>query len=649
MKIFRTTVIIFICIIVSLLPGCRYTGVFSKNGSELRIGVEGIEGNFNPFYSTSDADSEIVSQMFRPIQIKGSDNTLINHSGSISYEFVGEKQVKYTVSINDDMFFSDGTHITIDDIISFYHFIADASYDGTYKGWYLNDIVGVKEYYFDDMKYSDSIAEIESVISEKYTLTTISVEDYSKYLVSTKLEGKYNGIDSKAPSGTTWREYISSYVFQSEIKEIADKNSDEAWLKLVADVEAENNPNAYNPENWYRELLCKNYMKDNYSDGIDVTAISGIKKINDYTCSILFNSRNINAVSQINALIIPRSSYATDYIKGSADKVKEIKSFTVGSGPYIIAENSETEVKMSANDFYEEECGFRTLKFIDIKASGDTAAESIASGKVDVINTHINLDNYNKIKDAPVQYFFNNCDYYISMFYNSRTLDLNARMALMSICTPDNAVDGLVGSYYTRLYSPLSIRFNEYPQKSDKPFYEENSFSIYSKLSQTELNNLTAYYSGSETDLEYTFLITYKDILSKKGINLELVVTDEASMNAAIISGKADIWLERVYDGATCDKYEYYNSLGSKNKTGLNIPEIDILTSNIRSGVGFSDKSQMTEQLLKLVMENAVEWPLYQLQTITVYNTDKVNPESFAVTNRTDGYTYFIPYLKPAE
>lgn len=649
MKILKSALIVLLCFAVALLPGCKYLGTFSGGNTELKIGVEGIEGIFNPFYSESEADLEIVSQMFRPVQIKGTDNSLINQSGSISYEFDGENRVKYTVSINDDMFFSDGTHITIDDIISFYHFIADASYDGIYKDWYLNDIVGVKEYYFDDNKFSESISDIEADVAEKYTLTTISVEDYSKYLVSTKLEGKYAGIDSKAPSGVTWREYISGFGYYDEINAAAEKNTDEAWLKLVADIEAENNPNAYNPETWYRELLYKNYLKDNYSDGIDVTAISGIKKINDYTCSVLFNSRNINAVSEINALIIPRSSYATDYIKGSADKIKEIKSFTVGSGPYIIAENSESEVKMSANEFYEEECGFRTLKFIDVASSGDSLSDSVASGRVDVINTPVNLENYNRIKDAPVQHFVNNSDYYISMFYNTRTLDLNARIALMSICTPDNAVDGLVGSYYTRLFSPLSIRFNEYPEKNDKAYYDENSFSIYSKLSQTPLGNLTAYYAGDESDLEYTFLITYKDILSKKGINLELLVADEETVNAAIISGKADIWLEKVYDGATCDKYEYYNSLGAVNKTGLKSDEIDVLTSNIRTAVGFADKSQMTEKLLELVMDQAVEWPLYQLQTMTVYNTEKISPESFAEVNRADGYTYYIPYLKPAE
>ena len=419
MKIFKPAIVLIISLSLIIFPSCKYTGNFNINKSVLKIGVEGIEGVFNPFDATSDADIEIISQMFSPIQVKSTDNTLINHSGSISYEFIGDSQVKYTVSINDKMFFSDGTHITIDDVLSFYYFISDATYDGTYKDWYLNDIVGLKEYYFDDNNYAKSISELEETITEKYSLTTISVSDYSKYLIETKLEGKYNGIDSESPSGIIWKDYIKNLGYTKEINEIDKRPSDEAWLKLAAKAEAENNPNAYNPETWYRELLYKNYLKDNYSDGIDVQEISGIKKINDYTCSILFNSRNINAISEINALIIPQSCYSTDYIKGSAEKIKEIEYFSVGSGPYIIAEKDESEVTMSSNDFYADEIGFKALKFIDLKESNKTAIENVISGKVDVVTTMVNSDNINKLKDSKFQYYISNSNYYISMFFNS--------------------------------------------------------------------------------------------------------------------------------------------------------------------------------------------------------------------------------------
>ena len=54
----------------------------------------------------------------------------------------------------------------------------------------------------------------------------------------------------------------------------------------------------------------------------------------------------------------------------------------------------------------------------------------------------------------------------------------------------------------------------------------------------------------------------------------------------------------------------------------------------------------MTLQLSELIMEQAIELPVYQLQEITVYNTETVNPESFSKDSNFDGFTYYIPLLK---
>ncbi|MBQ3006940.1 MAG: hypothetical protein IJD78_05185 [Clostridia bacterium] len=648
MKIKRTALILFLCLVIALLPSCKNNSGFSSSGSELKIGVSGLSGNYNPFYAEGEADKEIISQMFRTIQIKGTDNTLINHSGSISYEFIGEKQVKYTVSIDDGMSFSDGTHITIDDVIFFYHFIADATYDGIYKDWYLNDIEGLKEYYYDDENYEDSLINIENTVAEKYTLSTISLEDYTDYLVKTKLDGKYESADSKTASGQSWKEYIASLGYEREIKELGEKPDEAAWLRLAATAEAEKNPGAYNPEQWYREYLFENYLKSNYLDGADVTQISGIKKINDYTCSILFNSRNINAISQINAMIIPESVYSAEYVKGSSETVKEMTWFAVGSGPYIIAENSENEVKMTYNEFYsDDKAGFRNLKYIDLDTKGYDPIEGVVSGKIDVVRTSADSNSVNSLKDAPIRYFIGNCNFYVSVFFNTRSLDIDTRRALMGLCNPTEYIEGAVGSYYTGLTSPFSVRFEEYPSEITEPYYTEQTYTIYRELKDSPVKKITAYYCGDKNDKEYSFLEFYKNKLSEKGISLDLIIADEENYNAAIYSGKADLWVERVYDGPTIDKFEYFNSLGTLNKTGINLLQIDTLTSSIRSSVGFTNKTAMTEELLKLVMQEAVEYPLYQLQEITVYNTDTIAEDSFEEINEADGFTYLIPKLRP--
>ena len=187
MKIIRALISILISLSVILASSC--SGGFGQGVSELTVGVENIGVNFNPFYAETESEKIISSQIFSSVQRLGTDNSLINNCGGISYEYVGETQVKYTVTIRDDMFYSDGTHVTVDDLIFFYHFIADASYDGPYSDWYLNNIDGLSAYYYDDGDYINQLTAISNKAYDSYSPETISKTDYINYLIAKKLEG----------------------------------------------------------------------------------------------------------------------------------------------------------------------------------------------------------------------------------------------------------------------------------------------------------------------------------------------------------------------------------------------------------------------------------------------------------------------------
>ncbi len=642
MKIFKSFFCILICICVFVLPSCKGVG----GSSELKIGVEGIAGEFNPFYAEADADREIVMQMFRSILRFDGNNKPVNYSGGISYEYVGDTQVEYTVSINKELRFSDGTNITIDDVIFFYHLIADASYDGYYKNWYLNDIEGLKEYYFDDENYEASIRKIEEKIEKNYTLTTIETADYVKYLTETMLEGKFDGnLGSTSPSGTSWEEYLLKLGYGEALEDLGKNPSKDKTTKLVATAEAESNPLAYNPENWYREKLYAQYIEDNYGNGADVESISGIKKVDDYTCTVLFNSGNINAISQLNALLVSKVAFSAEYVKGEAEKVRQLGSFNVASGPYVLTDYDLGVAVLSYNTYYGEPCDFSSLEFVDISDEKDPV-KLVTSGKTDIVEIYATADNINELSNKDVSYFIEDCNYYVSLFFNTRTLDLSARKALTGICDVNAAVEAHIGSYYTRPLRPISVRFDEYPSQVTEPYHSESAFTVYNMGTSEKIKEVDLYYCGSEDDLAYIAVTEYKNILAEKGIVLNIVVSDENTLNAAILSGKADMWVEKVYDGASCDKFDYYNSVGQNNKTGINRAEIDTLTASIRSAIGYSNKAGMTAQLMELVMEEAVECPLYQQQKMTVYNTETINPVSFDNLADMDGFTYVIPLLK---
>ncbi len=643
MKRIRAFISLMLIISLVLLSGCKNLSSLSVGDSELKIGVEKIGTEFNPFYAEKGENEEIINQVFVPVLQKNSDNSLKNYCGGISYEYVGTQQVKYTITIRDDLRFSNGDYVTIQDLIEFFYFISDATYKGTYSDFYLNDIVGLKEFYFDDRNYISSINSIEDKILSDYTVATIGKDDLIKYLVATSVEGNYKGgVDSPSPSGESWRDYFIRYQYKEELEALGSTPSDEDVLNLAAKVESEQNPRSYNPENWYREKFYNEYIEKNYSDGINVKEISGIKKVNDYTCTVLFNSRNINAISQINIPVISAEQYLLQYIKGNAEEIRQTEEKPLGCGPYRITEISDDEAELSANEFYfNGKPDFGILKFVDLSEEKKTASELFLSDKIDVATTFATADIINSFADKSVKYFINDVSQYTSVFFNSSKLSLQQRMALMGLCSLNGAVENEIGSYYTGLNRPMSVRFKEYPSHITEPYYKESAYTAFTIVNTETLpEELTAYYCGDE--LEAAWLEEYKNILSSKGVKLNILSVSEGEL----YSGKADLWIASVDDGATCDKYDWFNTNGSLNKAGISNPEIDAFTEQIRSSVGLSDKTALTEKVLELVMVQAVECPLYQRQSVTMYNTEKINEETFTSDFNYDGFRYSIAALK---
>lgn len=639
---------ISILLVATIFCLCSCTDAFNKNSDELIVGVENITGIFNPLYAINEADKIISEQIYGFIQRQSTDNSLVNSCGGISYEYVGDTQVKYTVTLRDDLFFSDGTNVTVDDLIFVYHLIADATYDGVYSDWHLNDIEGVDEYYYDDENYDTSVADIESRLNNEYSAAEISKSDYINYLMLTSLEGSFvGGLDSKSPNGQSWREYFTEIGYEEELEKLGDEPSDIELLKVAARAEVENNPLAYSPESYYRDILYSEYLGKNYSDGINVNSISGIKKVNDYSCTILFNSKNVNSVSEINIPIISKAVFETDYIKGHASVIKEKSSEAIGCGAYKINESKDGEIELSANNYYYGGTpDFETLSFVDLKKAGKDPIDAINNGDIDVVSFRATETDVSKLDSKRIKTVFSNEKQYYSVFFNTRTLELGERKALSGLCNFNSLLSDKIGPYYSAVYMPMSIRFPEYPAEVISPVYTEATFSSYNLMNPEGIRDITAYITSDDGSIESVIIEEYKSILKNNGINMTIVKTDANGLTEAIQNGKADLWIEIVPDGATSDKFDYYNSNGALNKSGLDIAEVDFKTLQLRSATGFSDKDEMVKNLLSLIMEQAVECPLCQLQLVTAYNTEKISPDSFGVDFNYDGFAYALPLLK---
>ncbi len=534
---------IIICLFLVILAGFAvFARVYLRSDKKaeektLRIASCEITGNFNPFYAVSQGDLCVNNQAFMRIQKKGVDNRLTDSAGSISYEYMDGNKVKYTVTIKKNLYFSDGTPVTIDDVIFFYYLCADATYDGVYSEFYLNDIQGIKEYYYDDKGYKDALSELKS---------------------------------------------------KSDIKK---------------------------------------YIEKNYADGISVKEISGIRRIDDYTCTVLYNSRNINAVSELNAFLVSKAFYSSEYVKGNAGVIKEFTTLSLGCGPYFITdfdkESNKTSLKRNKY-FGDFNPPFSSLEILDTEKLKTDAVKAVSSGKADVASVIADAETMGRVGSANLKYLINDNDSYISLFINTEKIpDEIVRRQIMKACSVYDGLDKRFGSYYTKLYLPLSVRFAENPGASE-PFFEgEPIKAIY----EDEVKKLNLYCVGEEDSPEKIAADDMAKRLNDLGIKTTVTLCDYEKLLKDVRSHKADLWVMSLNDGGTCDKYDYYHTGGKLNLTGLSDEGIDNLCERLRSATGFTDKKSVVASLLNAVMEQSVELPVCQLERVTVYSADILNDE----------------------
>ena len=585
MKRFRTAALAFILIICVMLPSCSlpFSGGQAKQ-STLKIGVETITGGFNPFYEGEDMNSVIMSQMFETVQRPGDENRFENLCGSITYEFLDGGKVKYTVSIDDDIMFSDGTYATIDDVIFYYYVLADASYDGRFSGWYLNDIQGLKAFYYDDKNYEKKLAEIEE---------------------------------------------------QTEDKNERDKKIDE-------------------------------YIKKNYSDGISVSEISGIKKINDRACTITFNSVNINAISQINPLIVSKAAYGAGYVKGKADIIKENAETPVGSGPYKFkAYNKNSGVlTMQANgNYHGGKPGFDNLQFINLTAKKLDGIKAVVNGTADICETTADAAKMNTVSSSGLRFNVTDTPYYTSILFNCKNVDENMRKGIMSLSNWTGEAKTDYDGCFTALYRPLSARFGEYPDDVTEPFYPvdgKKAAKYFEDAGCKKSGEKLLDFEGKAVGYSMVCLSDGEDVLAKvansfvtslrsAGIELKITFADEEKYAESLEKHSADMWCGPVYDNSTCDKYDYYHTGGRFNYSRVSDPVLDTLLEEARICTDYSERCSQTAAMLKAVMSNAAELPLYQLKTITLYNTGVIDENSIPLDADLQGCRYIISKLRPIE
>ena len=176
---------------VSLFPA----GALAESSAPMVIGSETFQGIFSPFFSRITADSDVVNLTQIPLidtdrtgswVMQGTKGQISSYN-SIRFTYYtaadcenskdGDNFV-YDLTLRDDLVFSDGEPLTVDDVIFSFYVLSDPSYDGT-KGVADSSILGMEAYRSGAADHIEGIQKIDDT-----HLRVISTKSWPKLTIN---------------------------------------------------------------------------------------------------------------------------------------------------------------------------------------------------------------------------------------------------------------------------------------------------------------------------------------------------------------------------------------------------------------------------------------------------------------------------------
>ncbi len=165
----RILIIFFVLTITASLLACGKNN--NDNQAEgpsgtLVIGTGSFNGVFSPFFYQTAFDAQGMELIFSSVCELDSNNELKDKAGHIESELIEDEtgtKTLYTITLKENMRFSDGEPVTIDDLIFAYYVYSDPNYDGMSTFASSLDIVGLDEYRNGDATTISGITRVDEL------------------------------------------------------------------------------------------------------------------------------------------------------------------------------------------------------------------------------------------------------------------------------------------------------------------------------------------------------------------------------------------------------------------------------------------------------------------------------------------------------
>ncbi len=442
--------LLVVAMVVGSFAGCGKKDEKSKGGNkQLVIASEDFSNKFSPYFSESAADNNIVELTqvgLFPLDREG--NTLYNSSKGekseydgkeYTYEGIADMKVTknpdttvYNIKLRDDIKFSDGEKMTIDDVIFGMYVVCDPSYTGS-STLSSAPIIGMQNYRYNST-LSTSVTDEEvtnwlntnvatnAKLQEKITgimkaLLTVEFDDCKLVLSSEEYKKAYASIIGTA---TTPVQLMVNNLGQGKLDAatLTEENVVDEVLKLYGTdyktlskslkFEGEGTETIFDAD--IQEAAKTLYIEESVAagKGQEVPNIEGIKKINDYELEITTEGYESTTIEKLNVTVGPMHYYGDKakynyeanqfgFTRGDTSEVDKKTEKPVGAGPYKFVKYKDKVVYLKANKHYYK--GEPKIKEIQYKATANADnIPGVQKGTIDMAEISGSKTNFEQIK-----------------------------------------------------------------------------------------------------------------------------------------------------------------------------------------------------------------------------------------------------------
>lgn len=679
-----------------------------------------FEGKFSPFFAASAEDMNIMKMT--QISLLGTDRVgAIVENGiegetrsynGVDYTYTGVADLKvtenddgtvyYDFTMRDDLKFSDGTPVDIDDVIFSMYVYADPTYDGS-TTLYSQPIQGMEEY----RSGMGTLSALIAAAGEDNTDYTYWTEEQQKAFWDAVNDGgaafAQSIVDSCVASGLCKEGDVATAAANWAYPGLPEDATAKDFFMAIGEaygwnfsaMEAETAGTALAdliPEDVY------NYSTVGVETGDSAESISGIQRTGDYSMRVVATEVAANMVYQLAVYIAPLHYYGDEskydyennkfgFDKGDLSSVRSKTTAPLGAGPYVFKDYSNGTVYLEANpNYYKGEPKIKNVNFLETLE--DDKVTGIEAGTIDIGDPSYSTD----VRDQITQYnggddslegdkitikLYDFLGYgYLAMSAENvkvgsdpasdASKDLRKAIATVISVYRDEGIDSYYGDTASVINYPISSTSWAAPQVTDDGYQVAYSVDVdgnpiytdgmsaqerYDAALQAALGyfeaagytvengKLTAAPDGAKLEYQvniggngsgdhpsFLMLKNASDALATIGFTLSINdITEAADLYQSYQSGVAELWAAAWGSTPDPDMYQIYHSQGSTNYYKINDSELDDLIIAARQSTDQTYRKGLYKAAMEIVMDWAVEIPIYQRSECYIFSTERVN------------------------